>query len=250
MNINKYLLDNPKSALTCVSGYWKITNKHGDQFDKWFHNTLTINCPYVFFTDKETIKIISQYRGTLPTYFVECNIEDFYTYKYRHLMTTDPVHCPSVELNLIWNEKLFFIEKAAKLNIFNSDYFMWIDAGICTFRSYPPPSIKFPNIEKLKRLPKDKFIYCSSLLNRNDDPTFHKHLVQKNIYYHFISGTYILHKSIINKYVQIYKEYLDRLIDKNNIWTDQVILTHIYNSHPDLFYKLCNGYGEIINELY
>ena len=86
MNINKYLLDNPKSALTCVSGYWKITNKHGDQFDKWFHNTLTINCPYVFFTDKETIKIINRYRNNLPTYFVECNIEDFYTYKYKHLM--------------------------------------------------------------------------------------------------------------------------------------------------------------------
>ncbi len=45
-------------------------------------------------------------------------------------MKTDSTHCPSVELNLIWNEKIFMLQKAYKLNIYNSDYFMWIDVGI------------------------------------------------------------------------------------------------------------------------
>ena len=49
-------------------------------------------------------------------------------------MKTHPKHCPSIELNLIWNEKIFFIEKAKNINPFNSEYFMWVDAGICTFR--------------------------------------------------------------------------------------------------------------------
>ena len=31
-----------ESKLTCVSGYWKIKNKHGDQFNEWFKNTLKI----------------------------------------------------------------------------------------------------------------------------------------------------------------------------------------------------------------
>ena len=48
-----------KSKLTCISGYWKIKNKHGDNFNHWFHNTLQINCPYVFFADKETIEMIN-----------------------------------------------------------------------------------------------------------------------------------------------------------------------------------------------
>ena len=47
-----------QSRLTCVSGYWKIKNKHGNKFDNWFKNTLKINCPYVFFGDKESIALI------------------------------------------------------------------------------------------------------------------------------------------------------------------------------------------------
>ena len=41
--------------------------------------------------------------------YIELNIEDFITYKYRNKMIIDSIHCPSVELNLIWNEKIFLI---------------------------------------------------------------------------------------------------------------------------------------------
>ena len=78
-----------ESTLTCVSGYWEIKNKHGDKFNNWFHNTLQINCPYVFFGDKETIEMIKKYRGDLPTHYIECNIDDFYTYRYRDKMATN-----------------------------------------------------------------------------------------------------------------------------------------------------------------
>ena len=42
------------NPLTCVSGYWRVKNKHENKFDKWFCNTLRINCPYVFFSDEKT----------------------------------------------------------------------------------------------------------------------------------------------------------------------------------------------------
>ena len=229
-------------TLTCVSGYWKIKNKHENKFDNWFHNTLKINCPYVFFGDKETIKLIKNYRGILPTYYIECTIEEFYTYSYRNKIITDPIHCPSIELNLIWNEKLFLVQKAAKLNPFHSSYFMWVDAGICIFRDVSPPNIPFPNLDKLNTLPKNKFIYSSS----NE---YIESLVS-NEYYHHISGTYILHNNIIDDFVSIYKQYLDKLIDLNNIWTDQVILTHIFKDNKHLFYELTYGYGTIIKLLY
>ena len=59
-----------KYGLTCVSGYWNTKNKHGDKFNSWFQNTLKINCPYVFFSDKETIEIIKKYRQNLPTFYI------------------------------------------------------------------------------------------------------------------------------------------------------------------------------------
>jgi hypothetical protein len=234
-----------KSKLTCVSGYWKIKNKHGNSFNDWFNNTLKINCPYVFFGDKESIALIKKYRKDFPTYYIELNIEDFKTYKYKDNMITNKTHCPSIELNLIWNEKIFLIQHALKINPFSSDFFMWIDAGICVYRNNIPPSIPFPNIDKLNKLPEDKFIY-SSTHNTVYNSNFKKG--QYHLYHH-VSGTYILHKNIINKFVDVYSEYL-KLIDKNDIWTDQVILTLIYKYNKDFFYKYCDGYGKLCSNLF
>lgn len=237
-----------KYNMTCVSGYWKVNNKYcdisGNSYTEWFKNTLQINCPYVFFSDKETIKTIKKYRHHLPTFYVECNMEDFFTQKYKEKMITHPEHCPSIEVNLIWNEKIFLIKKALEFNPFSSDFFCWADAGLCTYRDNLPPTIPFPNLDKLNKLPTDKFIYSSSY-------HYNEIKVKKDNYYHHITGTtYILHKNIINNFADIYEKYLDKLIDKNNIWTDQVILTHIYKDHKDLFFKLCIGYGEIFPHMY
>jgi hypothetical protein len=93
------------SLLTCVSGYWNVKNKYENnnesKYDKWFQNTLQINCPYVFFTNKKGIEYIKKFRKDLPTYFIECSITDFKTYKYKDKMITHPGHCPSIELNFI-----------------------------------------------------------------------------------------------------------------------------------------------------
>ena len=159
-------------------------------------------------------------------------------------MIVHPIHCPSVELNLIWNEKIFLIQKAKNINPFNSEYFLWIDAGICTYRNIKPPKNNFPDLNKVNSLPKDKFIYSSSDIYNPD-------LIKKDNYYHCISGTsYLLHQTIIDKFVEIYKIYLEKLIDKNNIWTDQIVLSHIYKDYNDLFFKLGDTYGEIVKKLF
>lgn len=227
--------------LTCVSCYFPVKNKHNDKYLDWFKNTLSINCPYVFFTNKKDI--IKEYRKDLPTFYIDCEIEDFNTYKYKDKIKTDDRHCPSVELNLIWNEKIFMIQKASEINPFHSSWFKWIDAGLCIYRDFSPPNKPFPNTEILQTLPTDKFIYSSS------NPYREKSVINNN-YYHHISGTFILHENIIDKYVNIYKDYLEKKIDKNNIWTDQVIHTHIYKDYPDLYFKLCDGYGEITKVLF
>jgi hypothetical protein len=231
------------TPLTCVSSYFQIKNKHGDSFKGWFKNTLAIPCPYVFFTNKESIDMIKSFRKDLPTYYIECEIEDFYTYKYKDKMITDPRHCPSVELNLIWNEKIFMIQTASKLNPFKSEWFKWIDAGICTYRMTPPPQSEFPNRAILNALPKDKFIYSAS------NP-FRPELITSTSSRSHISGTYIIHNTLIPTIVDLYKKYLDKLVARNIVWTDQEILTHIYKDNQELFFKLCDGYGTIAVKLF
>lgn len=229
--------------LTCVSCFFEIKNKHGNKFYEWFENTLKINCPYIIFGNKSSLEKIKKYRDGLPTHYVEIEISDFYTYKYYNTIQTHPTHCPSKELNLIWNEKLFFMEKAKNMNIFNSDYFAWIDSGICTYRDMKPPTQPFPNINNLSLLSKDKFNFTSS-----DSPIFK----YQEGYYHFISaGIFVLHKDFILNFIKIFKEYCDKYLSLNDwIYTEQVILTKIYKDNKELFKQICHGYGEIINLLY
>lgn len=224
-------------ALTCVSAFYRVKNKHDDKFFEWFKNTLSINCPYVFFTTKDNIEIIKRFRKDLPTFFIELEIKDFYTYKYGSKMVTHEVHCPSVELNMIWNEKVFMVQKASKINPFNSEWFHWIDAGICSYRTTLPPAREFPNKQIIMNMPKNKFIYSSS-------EYYNKHLINPTNYYHHIAGTsWLMNEEIIDKVCEIYANYMEKLVDEKNIWTDQVILSHICKDHPELFFKFCDGYG-------
>lgn len=234
------------SILTIVSGYWIIKNKHGNKFiDQWFKNTLRINCPYVFFGDKETIQIVKTFRNQLPTHYVELPIKDFKTSKYWDTIGTHPIHCPSKELNMIWNEKIYLIQKASQINPFNSNFFAWVDAGISIYRDKSPPTSTFPNINKLNHLPCDKFIFSSS-----DNPEFNPSAIGK--YYHYVSGTsYLIHITMIDKFADMWTEYLDKLLISGSwIYTDQVVLTLIYHDHPEMFHKLSHGYGTIIPYLY
>jgi hypothetical protein len=233
---------NSLNPLTMVSGFWVVPNKHDNKFYDWFEKTLRVNCPYVFFGNEESINIVKKYRRELPTHYVLLEIKDFYTYKYYNNIQTHPLHCPSKELNLIWNEKIFLIKRALDMNIFNSEFYGWIDAGICIYRDKAPSKVTFPNINKLIKLPKDKLIFSSS-----DCETFMPQFVNQNYYYHYISGTYMIYKSFINKFLENYKSCIDFYLPLNS-WkhTDQVILTYIYAKNPELFYKFADGYGSIL----
>jgi hypothetical protein len=232
--------------LTIVSGFWKVVNKHDNKFDNWFSKTLKINCPYVFFGNEESINIVRKHRKSLPTHYINCEISDFYTYKYIDCIETHDKHCPSKELNLIWNEKIFLVKKASELNIFNTEFFSWIDSGICIFRDENPPQNPFPNVNKLMSLPKDKFIFTSST------DFYNKMFVNDNMYYHYVSaGVFIMHKDFINNFVDLYQQFVDELLPKKKwIYTEQVILTRILCLYPQLFCKIADGYGNIIPLLY
>ena len=69
----------------------------------------------VIFGNKTSIELIKKYRGDYTTVYIELEIEEFETYKYKDNMITNNYHCPSVELNLLWNEKIFLIKKALEL---------------------------------------------------------------------------------------------------------------------------------------
>jgi hypothetical protein len=229
---------------TCVSCFYPVANKHGLKYLEWFKNTLKVNNPYVFFTSAEHVDLIMSFRGDLPTSFILLDMDEFTTYPLKSLFKIHPTHCPSSELNLIWNEKIFMMERAARQNPFNTEWFLWIDAGICCFRevkpSMEPALLKLP---KPAAELKNKIIYSASEAYRPE-------YVHVNNYYHHISGNYMIHRDFILPFSRLYEQYLRKLIAYENIWTEQVVMTHIYKDFPDIFYEWFPGYGAIAYHLF
>lgn len=229
--------------MTCVSAYFNVKSKSNSRFSDWFPNTLSINCAYVFFGNKETIEMIKGYRKDLPTHYIEYDLKDFTTNKWKDQMSIDENHCPSVELNMIWNEKMYMMKKAAEINPYGSEWFQWVDAGICIYRGEKPPTTEYPNPEKLATLPKDKFIFSSSYNYSDQTPI-------DTIPHHIAGTSYILHKDFIPTFIDIYTKKMDDLHAEKAMWTDQIVLTRIFRDNPELFFKITDGYGEVTRQLY
>ena len=235
-----------ESPITAVSGFWNVTNKHQTAFtDAWLSKALRVNCPYVIFSEETHLEMLKGYREGLPTTFCERNVKDFQTYRFYDSIQTHPIHVPSKELQCIWNEKLFFLREVARKNPYNSEWFLWMDAGIFLYRDKLPPTIPFCS-EKVKTLPKDKLIFTSSC-----SPNFDPSCVREGEYYHHVSGIFMLHKDFIETFVSMYETYIERFLSQKDwIYTDQVILTHMLKEKSDMFYKVAHDYGSLVLWLY
>jgi hypothetical protein len=100
--------------------------------------------------------------------------------------------------------------------------------------------------EKLKLLPTDKFIFSTS-----DFENFEEFKVHDNNYYHYIAGgCFIMHKSFVNLFAELYRKYMDKYLSQNNwVNTEQKLLTHMYTEHRGLFYCLTHGYGAVVSKM-
>jgi hypothetical protein len=220
--------------ITVVSGYWPVKNKYGNnKYDEWFKKSLKINQRYIFFCEKDRNDYIKSFRGDLETIFVDYPISDFYCNKYASDKWIDSTHVPSKEVGMIWNEKMHMLKMAKNMDETPTDYYIWIDAGIAPYREIEPPSVRL-NLKDLESLPKDKLCYS----HVNED------------YHNFAATCLLIHRDAIDIFHDKYYEFLSECNDGWKCGSDQYIFTKMMNKYPDMFYKMSEGYGENLIELY
>jgi hypothetical protein len=150
---------------TIVTAYFQLEkskHNHG-MYLEWMKNMLIIQSPMVIFCDTDSVKTIENIRNNgekYPTKIIIMDFTEFYTYKYMQLFITqynekdhEKYHHP--ELYLIWNEKSTFLKKAAEINPFSTEYFLWTDIGC--FREPNTQFIHWPNTSKME-MSKDKML--------------------------------------------------------------------------------------------
>jgi hypothetical protein len=240
--------NNDNDNITLVTAYFKMSNKYNDSlYIEWIERFLkNYQKNIVIFTSIESFYFIQELRKDFKekTVIILSSIESFYVYKYYDYFVKDynrdiekSYHNPN--LFLIWNEKLKFVEKAIKLNPFNSSYFMWCDIGMIREDNYIKYLKTFPNIEKITE---DKVYLLNIDYNFTEEDYKNPYDEKYRFIFNIIGGGVMIGlEKNMRLWINRYYKTLDYYITNNKFaGKDQTIMVSTYLKYPD-FVKLIKG---------
>ena len=161
---------------TVISAYYEMKSKYNLQdYRKWIELFLkNIPCHLIFFTESHLHDFIKECRVGYEdrTRIIILPREEWVANSYSQdiwdaLHAKDPeknIHNP--ELYKVWFEKCEFVMRGIKLNPYNHDDFLWVDAGICRKKSIMELIKGFP---VAARIPTDKMMVLNVMpFSEND----------------------------------------------------------------------------------
>lgn len=256
-------------SITFSSCFYIIKSKFNhDTYINWMNKFISIvnNFNLVIYTDENSVQYINTNNNNKIKIIIK-PIEKFYNYKYRYywiknhekndLLNHKSEHNTSWELNMLWSEKISFVEETYKNKYFETDYYGWCDIGY--FRDLNSNSMNifsnWPLQDKINKLNKEKIHYA--LIN-NDSEYINKlrHIIQdkNNIGIPNIpipsdqtsiaGGFFITYKDNIELWKKNYDNKLS-LYFKNNylVKDDQMIIIDCIFSNENSFELHKNNYN-------
>ena len=124
------------------------------------------------------------------------------------------------KLNMIWNEKIYFVYDTYIHNYFNSDYYIWCDIGY--FRE-PLINKKWPNYDVVKNLNPNTIYYAH--VCDNNILSYYIKAILNNIQVPYTQasisgGFFIIHKNKLLWYKTIYYDTLSSFFENNLLIKD------------------------------
>ena len=135
---NEHFIESCKSEFTVVTAYYDI----GDQskykegsYVAWNARFFNLNDNMVIYTDIKSVASIAQARQNKKgcTIIVVQPVHESEIYglvDWTHERERDPEkYIHSIELYIIWNQKILWLEQVANVNPYHSSHFFWADSG-------------------------------------------------------------------------------------------------------------------------
>lgn len=267
--------------VTIVTSLYDINRESLDGRDwntyiDWFKKTLSIKCPMVIFVDEKTEKIVRDYRKEVDekTLVITSQLSQSPYYSFKERMDTiidsseyknnvkDPnrIECKSSLYNIVQYSKFYWLETASALNPFDTDFFLWLDAGISRFFDPVGLSIdsRYPQLTSLDReVIKDRMflqIYMSAYPELANSEMLDESYLSDNRSY--VTGGIIMGSGeSISKVKSGIDDILENLmINKGIINNEQIALGYLIKKNPELFEFFRNYSGihknyEILNHI-
>lgn len=265
LNIHKSTHKNPVILLTLSTCFYVLKSKfEPEQYVEWISNLLSIvrNFNLVIYTDNLSfnyIKHIIDFKNKQIKIIFK-PLEQFELYKYKDYWIKNHTNSNLFlhehidwKLNMLWNEKLFFVKETINKEYFNTIYYGWCDIGYFRnnlnnihtkyLQNWPNPInlLKFPFINNFihyGRVEKNDNIYKNEIqhVKKHYSENLETHPSSDLLMNFFAGGFFILQNKIIDIYVNIYEEKLKYYFNNNyTIKDDQTILLDVIATNPQLF---------------
>ena len=158
-------------TITFSSCFYIIKSKFDPSiYIQWMNNLIYIvnNFNLVIYTDENSSKYINT-NGNPKIKIIIKPLEQFYNYKYKDYWIEN--HKKNVllndkscwELNMLWSEKISFVNETIERKYFDTEFYGWCDIGY--FRNRPDDTpikklLNWSNSEKIMKLDKNKICYA------------------------------------------------------------------------------------------
>lgn len=247
------------SKVTVVTGLIDIKRENlGDgrkieDYVKWLKLTMKLNVPMVIYCERSIYDMIHKERLEYDNFtkYIIISKDDIEYLKYtdtvnqivkrkdylERIMGRDRLEVKLPIYNLLIINKTIWLKNVSDNNYFNSEYFLWMDAGCSRFfEDYDiSKKLQWPNIEKLHKTKLNIQIKQSLLYNMS----------LENLLYHcdhFTTATIFGGcKEIIARLAVETKTVFDYMINNNCINNEQIIFAIIFKRYPELFHGIMNN---------
>lgn len=250
-------------SVTLVTSLYNINRENLDgrkweEYLEWFEKTLRLKSPMVVYVESDLVDFVKKNRGNLPTKIIEESITEIPYYRLKDKMDevirseeyqnkikdNSRIECNSSLYNIIQYSKFKWVEKASDENYFNTDYYLWVDAGLSRFfydidlnQEYPGNSAK----ESLEQI-KDNILiqvflsYYPDLVNAK--VLSEEYLLDNRSY--IMGGMFGSSKNSIKKLCPLVDDILEKMLSDNIVNNEQIALGYLYKKHQDLFVEFFN----------
>lgn len=249
---------------TIVTGLYDIHRHNMDgrnwkDYLRWFEKTLSLNCPMVVYVEDETINFVKEKRKDLPTKIISQKLENLCYYKHKEIMDkilssedyknkikdNKRIECNHSLYSIIQYSKFEWMERTSIENPFNSDYFIWMDAGLSRF---------FNDLDTQKIYPSDNFKnQIKDIQNKVLIQTFMSHYSDlfnaqvlteeylKDNRSYIMGGMFCGGKDAIKNVKNKVDELFGEMLKNNIVNNEQIALGYLFKKNPELFISFINN---------
>lgn len=245
-------------SITFSTCFYILKSKFDHQiYIEWMDNFISIvnNFNLVIYCDENSVKYINTKNNPNIKVIIK-PIEEFYNYKYKEYWIKNHnnnillKHKIAWDVNMLWSEKIWFVNETIQNNYFDTELYGWCDVGYFRNREKDTHTdflSNWPNKMKLSNLDNEK-IHYACINNNNDELKYLFRIINRknNLGLPFqiipahqqsiAGGFFILHKDKIQWWREKYDSALSLYFKHDYlVKDDQIILVDCIFSNMGKF---------------